>query len=77
MVDLVVIGAGPAGLAAALAAAARGVRVALVDSAGEAGGSSAGSPRRVSTPGARGSCASVPVHRGDTVRTQERAGHGG
>ncbi|MEU9283416.1 NAD(P)/FAD-dependent oxidoreductase [Streptomyces sp. NPDC048275] len=35
---LAVIGAGPAGLAAALAAAARGIRVTLVDSAGEAGG---------------------------------------
>ncbi|WP_406412716.1 FAD-dependent oxidoreductase [Streptomyces sp. NBC_01614] len=38
MTDLAVIGAGPAGLAAALAAAAQGVRVALVDSAAEAGG---------------------------------------
>ncbi|WP_128437275.1 FAD-dependent oxidoreductase [Streptomyces cyaneus] len=38
MTDLAVIGAGPAGLAAALAAAARGVRVAIVDSATEAGG---------------------------------------
>ncbi|KDN73120.1 oxidase [Streptomyces olindensis] len=36
--DLAVIGAGPAGLAAALAACARGVRVALVDAATEAGG---------------------------------------
>ncbi|MFJ6655334.1 FAD-dependent oxidoreductase [Streptomyces sp. NPDC091377] len=36
--DLAVIGAGPAGLAAALAAAARGVRVALVDAAPAAGG---------------------------------------
>ncbi|MEU0588795.1 FAD-dependent oxidoreductase [Streptomyces sp. NPDC006132] len=36
--DLAVIGAGPAGLAAALAASARGVRVALVDAAAEAGG---------------------------------------
>ncbi|MFD9329802.1 FAD-dependent oxidoreductase, partial [Streptomyces sp. NPDC060065] len=35
---LAVIGAGPAGLAAALAAAARGIRVTLIDSAGEAGG---------------------------------------
>ncbi|MDQ0957673.1 thioredoxin reductase [Streptomyces sp. B4I13] len=35
---LAVIGAGPAGLAAALAAAARGVRVVLTDSAAEAGG---------------------------------------
>ncbi|MFD9430243.1 FAD-dependent oxidoreductase [Streptomyces sp. NPDC060002] len=35
---LAVIGAGPAGLAAALAAAARGVRVVLIDSAAEAGG---------------------------------------
>ncbi|GEC03774.1 oxidase [Streptomyces spinoverrucosus] len=35
---LAVIGAGPAGLAATLAAAAAGVRVALVDSAPEAGG---------------------------------------
>ncbi|MEV4036161.1 NAD(P)/FAD-dependent oxidoreductase [Streptomyces umbrinus] len=35
---LVVIGAGPAGLTAALAAAARGVRVTLVDSAPQAGG---------------------------------------
>ncbi|MFI2436112.1 FAD-dependent oxidoreductase [Streptomyces sp. NPDC018693] len=35
---LAVIGAGPAGLAAALAAAARGVRVALLDSAAEPGG---------------------------------------
>ncbi|USQ84399.1 FAD-dependent oxidoreductase [Streptomyces phaeoluteigriseus] len=35
---LAVIGAGPAGLAAALAAAARGVRVVLVDSAAEPGG---------------------------------------
>ncbi|KQX78464.1 NAD(P)/FAD-dependent oxidoreductase [Streptomyces sp. Root1310] len=35
---LAVIGAGPAGLAAALAAAARGVRVILIDSAAEAGG---------------------------------------
>ncbi|WP_053850190.1 NAD(P)/FAD-dependent oxidoreductase [Streptomyces sp. NRRL B-24085] len=35
---LAVIGAGPAGLAAALAAAARGVRVTLIDSAPEAGG---------------------------------------
>ncbi|MDX3577063.1 FAD-dependent oxidoreductase [Streptomyces sp. FL07-04A] len=35
---LAVIGAGPAGLAAALAAAARGVRVVLIDSAVEAGG---------------------------------------
>ncbi|MGW0610893.1 FAD-dependent oxidoreductase [Streptomyces sp. NPDC002788] len=36
--ELAVIGAGPAGLAAALAASARGVRVALVDSANEPGG---------------------------------------
>ncbi|WP_309063086.1 FAD-dependent oxidoreductase, partial [Streptomyces sp.] len=36
--DLAVIGAGPAGLAASLAAAARGVRVALVDAAAEPGG---------------------------------------
>ncbi|MDT9700665.1 FAD-dependent oxidoreductase [Streptomyces sp. P17] len=36
--ELAVIGAGPAGLAAALAAAARGVRVTLVDAATEAGG---------------------------------------
>lgn len=36
--ELAVIGAGPAGLAAALAASARGVRVTLVDSATEAGG---------------------------------------
>ncbi|MEV6616385.1 NAD(P)/FAD-dependent oxidoreductase [Streptomyces sp. NPDC051051] len=35
---LAVVGAGPAGLAAALAAAARGVRVVLVDSAPEPGG---------------------------------------
>ncbi|MEW2044800.1 NAD(P)/FAD-dependent oxidoreductase [Streptomyces sp. NPDC005476] len=35
---LAVIGAGPAGLAAALAAASRGVRVVLIDSAAEAGG---------------------------------------
>ncbi|MFJ9723707.1 FAD-dependent oxidoreductase [Streptomyces sp. NPDC101209] len=35
---LAVIGAGPAGLAATLAAAARGLRVTLVDSAAEAGG---------------------------------------
>ena len=35
---LAVVGAGPAGLAAALAAAVRGVRVTLVDSAAEAGG---------------------------------------
>lgn len=35
---LAVVGAGPAGLAAALAAAARGVRVVLTDSAAEAGG---------------------------------------
>ncbi|WP_210587806.1 NAD(P)/FAD-dependent oxidoreductase [Streptomyces sp. GESEQ-35] len=35
---LVVIGAGPAGLAATVAAAARGVRVTLIDSASEAGG---------------------------------------
>ncbi|GGW76310.1 FAD/NAD(P)-dependent oxidoreductase [Streptomyces griseoloalbus] len=36
--DLAVIGAGPAGLAASLAAAARGVRVALVDAAPAPGG---------------------------------------
>lgn len=36
--DLAVIGAGPAGLAASLAADARGVRVALVDAAPEPGG---------------------------------------
>ncbi|MFF8015004.1 FAD-dependent oxidoreductase [Streptomyces sp. NPDC007929] len=36
--DLVVIGAGPAGLAAALAASARGVRVVLVDAAARTGG---------------------------------------
>ncbi|MGW6062158.1 FAD-dependent oxidoreductase [Streptomyces sp. NPDC055189] len=35
---LAVVGAGPAGLAAALAAARRGVRVMLLDSAGQAGG---------------------------------------
>ncbi|MER5195523.1 NAD(P)/FAD-dependent oxidoreductase [Streptomyces sp. NPDC002755] len=35
---LAVIGAGPAGLAATLAAASRGVRVVLIDSAAEAGG---------------------------------------
>ncbi|MGW1798272.1 FAD-dependent oxidoreductase [Streptomyces sp. NPDC001984] len=35
---LAVIGAGPAGLAASLAAAARGVRVTLIDAAAEAGG---------------------------------------
>ncbi|MGW6731650.1 FAD/NAD(P)-dependent oxidoreductase [Streptomyces sp. NPDC055013] len=38
MTELAVIGAGPAGLAAALAAAAQGVRVTLVDSAAETGG---------------------------------------
>ncbi|MFE4666091.1 FAD-dependent oxidoreductase [Streptomyces sp. NPDC056716] len=38
MTDFAVIGAGPAGLAAALAAAARGVRVTLLDSAPTAGG---------------------------------------
>ncbi|MDT0482644.1 NAD(P)/FAD-dependent oxidoreductase [Streptomyces doebereineriae] len=36
--SLAVIGAGPAGLAATLAAAARGIRVTLIDSAAEAGG---------------------------------------
>ncbi|WP_143589975.1 NAD(P)/FAD-dependent oxidoreductase, partial [Streptomyces africanus] len=36
--ELAVIGAGPAGLAASLAAAARGTRVALVDAATETGG---------------------------------------
>ncbi|MFE0318545.1 FAD-dependent oxidoreductase, partial [Streptomyces albogriseolus] len=36
--DLAVIGAGPAGLAAALAAARRGIRVALVDAAPRPGG---------------------------------------
>ncbi|CAM5614861.1 hypothetical protein SVIOM74S_01818 [Streptomyces violarus] len=36
--ELVVIGAGPAGLAASLAAAARGTRVVLVDAATETGG---------------------------------------
>lgn len=36
--DLAVIGAGPAGLAASIAAAARGVRVTLVDAAPSAGG---------------------------------------
>ncbi|MFJ5994895.1 FAD-dependent oxidoreductase [Streptomyces sp. NPDC092370] len=36
--DLAVIGAGPAGLAAALAASARGVRVTLVDAATQTGG---------------------------------------
>ncbi|MFC5212908.1 FAD-dependent oxidoreductase [Streptomyces coerulescens] len=36
--QLVVIGAGPAGLAATIAAAARGVRVTLIDSATDAGG---------------------------------------
>lgn len=36
--DLAVIGAGPAGLAAALAAADAGLRVALVDAAGQVGG---------------------------------------
>ncbi|WP_406364093.1 FAD-dependent oxidoreductase [Streptomyces sp. NBC_01579] len=35
---LAVVGAGPAGLAAALAAAARGLRVTVIDSAAEAGG---------------------------------------
>ncbi|MFG2786011.1 NAD(P)/FAD-dependent oxidoreductase [Streptomyces sp. NPDC048419] len=35
---LAVIGAGPAGLAATVAAAARGVRVTLIDAAGQAGG---------------------------------------
>ncbi|MCZ0985602.1 FAD-dependent oxidoreductase [Streptomyces diastatochromogenes] len=35
---LAVVGAGPAGLAGALAAAARGVRVTLVDAAEQAGG---------------------------------------
>ncbi|WP_369264062.1 FAD-dependent oxidoreductase [Streptomyces sp. R35] len=35
---LAVIGAGPAGLAASLAAAARGIRVTLIDSAAQAGG---------------------------------------
>ncbi|WP_328875027.1 NAD(P)/FAD-dependent oxidoreductase [Streptomyces sp. NBC_00287] len=38
MPELAVIGAGPAGLAAALAAAARGVRVTFIDAATEAGG---------------------------------------
>jgi thioredoxin reductase len=38
MTDLAVIGAGPAGLAAAVAAADRGLDVAIVDSAAEAGG---------------------------------------
>ncbi|MER6984218.1 FAD-dependent oxidoreductase, partial [Streptomyces carpinensis] len=36
--DLAVIGAGPAGLAAALAAAARGLRVTVLDSAPAPGG---------------------------------------
>ncbi|MFE6170999.1 FAD-dependent oxidoreductase [Streptomyces sp. NPDC056464] len=38
MTDLVVIGAGPAGLAAAVAAAGQGLEVAIVDSAAQAGG---------------------------------------
>ena len=38
-VDVLVVGAGPAGLAAALSAARAGVRVALVDEQSEAGGS--------------------------------------
>src|SRR5918992_4962563 len=38
-VDVLVVGAGPAGLAAALAAARAGARVALVDEQSEAGGS--------------------------------------
>lgn len=56
MTDLAVIGAGPAGLAAAVAAAAEGVRVALVDSAADVGGSSTGSPRPHSVPVARRPC---------------------
>ncbi|MEU4877993.1 FAD-dependent oxidoreductase [Streptomyces sp. NPDC021608] len=49
---LAVVGAGPAGLAAALAAASRGVRVALIDSAPAVGGQFYRQP--VPGPGARG-----------------------
>lgn len=70
---LAVIGAGPAGLAAALAAAARGVHVTVIDSAAEAGGQfyrqpaeglGARRPRPCTTSGAPGSgCAT------DSART--------
>lgn len=61
---LAVIGAGPAGLAATVAAAAHGVAVTLLDSAGQAGGQfyrqpatelRAGRHRRCTTTGGRGS----------------------
>ncbi|GAA2024877.1 sarcosine oxidase subunit gamma family protein [Pseudokineococcus marinus] len=46
-VDLLVVGAGPAGLSAALVAARAGARVALVDEQSEAGGSLLGSTDRI------------------------------
>ncbi len=57
--DLAVIGAGPAGLAASIAAAARGVHVTLVDAAPSAGGQFYGSPRPDSAPGAHSPAPSV------------------
>lgn len=66
---LAVIGAGPAGLAATLAAAARGVRVVLIDSAGEPGGQFYRQP-------ARGLGARRPQALHHQWRTWERLGEG-
>lgn len=65
--DLAVIGAGPAGLAAALAASARGVRVTLVDAGERAGGQFHRQP--ATAPGA----SRTPHHRERTRdRTRDR-----
>ncbi|MFD9003378.1 FAD-dependent oxidoreductase [Streptomyces sp. NPDC059582] len=62
--DLAVLGAGPAGLAAALAAAAGGVRVVLVDAAGEPGGQF----HRQPAPGLAARHPRVPHRQGRTWR---------
>ncbi|AUX41378.1 NADH dehydrogenase [Sorangium cellulosum] len=63
-VDAAVIGAGPAGVAAASALAARGLRVALVDDGLAPAGSLAGAPRRAA--------ALLERHRLDGVRVLSR-----
>lgn len=69
---LAVVGAGPAGLAAALAAAARGVRVTLVDSAAEAEASSTVSLPRRSARAVRRPCTISGAHGNGCVMASRR-----
>jgi thioredoxin reductase/bacterioferritin-associated ferredoxin len=62
--DLLVIGAGPAGVGAAIAAAAQGLRVVLLDEADQAGGQVYRAPR----PGLNKRHASVEQREGDAQR---------